>query len=300
MKEQIDQICHALNFRPPAGSRVLLKPNLVSAGSRGNIACTNAEFVAAVAEWMLDHGAMVKIGDSPAFGSACKVMAASGISEALHGLPVTMVDFSDNRSVSLPCGLETAIAVEALECDLLVNLPKIKSHCQLLVSLAVKNYFGVVVGWRKPLIHARYGEVDNLFEALLVDLPEMVPSGISLLDGVVAMQGNGPLKGDPFSLGLLAGAINPVAVDSALLKILGLEPEQSPLWRECARRKLPGVKNQSLVYPLLMPDELRVSDFEVVQPLKPVTFHPGKLFVGGLKRVATSLADRVNYGNHKS
>ena len=275
----------ALELQVAFGSRVLLKPNLVIGGRNNGLPCTNPEFVAAVAQLFVDHGARVMVSDSPAFGSAKGVMASCGITEALKGLPVELVNFSAVRRLKLPCGISVGIARQALECDLLVNLPKVKAHGQLFVSLAVKNYFGALVGFQKPWLHARYGDVDNRFESLLIDLLAVLPNGVSLVDGIVAMHEDGPANGKPFPLAVIGGAVNPVALDTALLAILKLSPGQSPLWREGARRKLIGSSAAELVFPLAAPAQLAVDGFSAPERLKPVTFHPGRLVVGAIKRI---------------
>ena len=285
LKDSVERLIETLDLKVAAGDRVLLKPNLVIGGRNHGLPCTHPEFVAAVAEWFVDQGARVKVGDSPAFGSAKSVMAASGISEALKGLPVEPVNFSSARQIGLASGISLGIAQEALDCDLLVNLPKVKAHSQVFVSLAIKNYFGTVVGFRKPWLHARYGDVDNRFESLLVDLLDVLPGGVSLVDGIVAMHEEGPTNGKPFSLSVIGGAINPVVMDSALLAILKLAPQQSPLWRECARRNLVGASLVELVFPLSTPEQLAVDGFRAPTFLKPVTFHPWRLLVGAIKRI---------------
>ena len=285
LKGQVEALCNGLGFRVSAGSRVLLKPNLVSAVRNKGLACTHPEIVAAVAEWFLDQGATVRVGDSPAFGSALGVMAACGISAALKGLPVTMINFEAVYPVRLASGLSVGVARAVGECDLLVNLPKIKAHGQLYLSLAVKNYFGVVVGFRKPWLHARYGDIDNRFEAMLVDLLAVLPDGITLADGVVAMHVDGPVAGKPFPLHLLAGGLNPVALDTALLAVLGLPREASPVWRECQRRNLAGSNMPELSFPLAKPEEVAVQGFQPPARLRPVSFHPWRLFRGAMKRI---------------
>ena len=147
----IDNICTALHFRMSAGTRVLLKPNLLSGRSSDHLACTHAEFTAAVAEWFVDQGAVVEIGDSPALGTAQGVMRTTGINGALAGLPVKQVNFDQMIPVRLAGGVKVNIARAAMECDLLINLPKVKAHSQLFMTLAVKNYFGTVVGFQKPV-----------------------------------------------------------------------------------------------------------------------------------------------------
>ncbi|HIJ91646.1 MAG: DUF362 domain-containing protein [Desulfobulbaceae bacterium] len=285
LKERVDTLCNALGFKISAGSRVLIKPNLVSAVRNKGLACTHPEVVAAVAEWCLDHGAKVRVGDSPAFGTAMGVMASCGISEALKDLPVTMINFEAVQPLRLASGLSVGVARAVGECDLLVNLPKIKAHGQLYLTLAVKNYFGTVVGFRKPWLHARYGDIDNRFEGMLVDLLAVLPGGITLADGVVAMHGDGPVSGTSFPLHLLAGGLNPVALDTALLAVLGLPPEASPVWRECFRRNLSGSELGELSFPLARPEEVGTPGFQAPARLKPVSFHPWRLVMGAIKRI---------------
>ncbi|MDP2753306.1 MAG: DUF362 domain-containing protein [Nitrospirota bacterium] len=285
LKGRVEALCNALGFKVSPGSRVLLKPNLVSAVRNKALACTRPEVVAAVAEWFLDQGAKVRVGDSPAFGTALGVMNACGIGAALKGLPVTMVNFEEPQPVRLASGLSVGVARAVGECDLLVNLPKIKAHGQLYLSLAVKNYFGSVVGFRKPWLHARYGDIDNRFEGMLVDLLAVLPAGITLADGIEAMHGDGPVAGKPFPLHLLAGGLNPVALDTALIAVLGLPPEASPVWRECQRRNLAGSNLRELSFPLARPEEVAVQGFQAPFRLKPVSFHPWRLLRGAIKRV---------------
>ncbi|MDH4320362.1 MAG: DUF362 domain-containing protein [Desulfobulbaceae bacterium] len=286
LKDAAGNILAAAGVSVRAGDAVLLKPNLISGRRRDGLPCTDPLLVAAVAEWFCDHGARVAVGDSPAFGSAEQVMRACGYDEALRGLPVRRVNFSRPRSVRLACGETVGVAVPALECDFLVNLPKVKAHCQMLVSLAVKNYFGVVVGWRKPWLHAKHGDMGNRFEEMLVDLLAVLPAGVSLADGVVAMHKNGPVQGgEPYPLGVLAGSVNPVALESGLLRVLGVEPGRSPVWRECRRRGLPGSDPDALAWSLEPLAAVQAADFLLPQVLQPVSFRPQRLLSGAVKRL---------------
>jgi len=288
---KIDQLCTSLGFKVSRGSHVLLKPNLLSGRSAGHLACTHPAFVAAAAEWFVSQGAKVAIGDSPAFGTAKGVMRATGIEKALAPLPVACINFDHSTQVKLSGGVKVDIARAALECDMLVNLPRVKAHSQLFVTLGVKNYFGTVVGFQKPWWHLRYGNHAEKFAAHLVDLLEVLPAGVTLLDGIVAMHGTGPISGLPYSLGLVAGALNPVALDTALLQILGLDPAQSALWRECAIRNLSGSDPEMLDYTLLKPAEVMVEDFKAPVILKPVSFNPLRMVVSACRRFAARLKE---------
>lgn len=286
---QMDTIMGALGFSLPRPSKVLLKPNLVAAKTRHALSCTHPEFVAAIAQWLIDAGHSVSIGDSPAFGSALQVMRKCGYADAFGKLPVKLVDFKTVQKIRLAGGAMVSVARQALECDFLINLPKLKAHSQLYVSLAVKNFFGVVVGWRKAMIHVRYGDRSDCFESLLVDLLSLFPESLSVIDGIHAMECTGPMKGDRFDLGLIGAGTNPVALDTAFLEIIGAEGVKSPIWRQCAQRNLQGVDPGDLQFPLLTPRQVKVCDFALPGTLKPVTFHPLHMAKGTCKRVIAGL-----------
>jgi uncharacterized protein (DUF362 family) len=289
--EAVARLCTALEFKVTSGTRVLLKPNLLSGRSTEHLACTHPEFVAAVAQWFVDKGAYVSIGDSPAFGTAQGVMRATGIEKALGKLPVKQTNFDRFTSVRLAGGVKVNIASAALECDMLINLPRVKAHSQLFMTLAVKNYFGTVVGFQKPMWHLRYGDREDRFASHLIDLLEVLPPGMTFIDGIVAMHETGPLSGLPYSLGLVGGALNPVAVDTALLGILKLDHEKSPVWQECAKRGLTGSDPDMLDFPLLKPAEFKADNFKVPSILKPVSFNPLRMVVSGCKRFAARLKE---------
>ena len=285
VKKGIDELCKAAGLQVNPGSRMLLKPNLVSGRGKEYLDCTHPVFIRAVAEWCVDCGAEVSIGDSPAFGSGPGVMQATGITEALKGLPVKQVDFDQPVQVKLAGGVTVGIARPALDCDILVNLPKVKAHSQLYVTLAIKNYFGTVVGFQKPVWHLRYGNQEDRFASHIVDLLPVLPGGITLVDGITAMHKTGPVAGEPYQLGMVAGSCNPVALDTTFLKILGLDEEKSLIWQECAARNLTGVNYDVLDFPLLDPAEHLVTDFRVPEMLLAVSFNPLRMLVSAARRL---------------
>jgi uncharacterized protein (DUF362 family) len=285
IKKAINELCIATGLQVNPGSKVLLKPNLVSGRGKEHLACTHPMFIRAVAEWFVDCGVVVSIGDSPAFGSALEVMQATGITEALKGLPVKLVNFDRSQKLKLAGGVTVNIASQALECDMLVNLPKVKAHSQLYVTLGVKNYFGTVVGFQKPIWHMRYGDREDIFASHIVDLLAVLPGGITLIDGITAMHETGPIAGKPYPLGLLAGSLNPVAIDTTFLKVLGLDKEKSFIWRECATRNLTGVNYGMLRFPLSDPADSQVADFRAPEMLMSVSFNPIRMLISAVRRL---------------
>ena len=264
--------------------QVLLKPNLISA-RMGTLACTEGKFILAVAQWFLDQGAYVSIGDSPAFGTSTSVLEKIGIVDALQKLSVSITDFKEVRTVTLPSGISAGIAVDALDCDLLVNIPRVKAHAQLRVTLAVKNLFGCMVGMRKPLWHMVHGGKCGGFSHHLVELLSVLPASITIVDGITAMHRTGPIGGQSFPLGIVASSNNPVAIDRTLLAVLVIEPEMSSLMQACIKMHLNGTDLDSLDFPLSTPGDLHVDSFEVPSSLNSIRFNPFNFFRGIARRV---------------
>ena len=138
--------------------RVVIKPNLLAPASPDKALVTHPLVVKAIVEYILDRGAKPQISDSPAMGSFDRVLRESGIKEALSGLNVEYKEFKDSVSVDIgkPFG-KIDIAEDAVHADFFINLPKLKTHTQMLLTLGIKNLFGCIAGLRKPEWHFRTG-----------------------------------------------------------------------------------------------------------------------------------------------
>ena len=280
----VDALFAAGGFAPRPGERVLVKPNLVSA-TRGPLACSEPALMAAACAWLLDHGARPWVGDSPAFGTARSVGRKIGLAAALAPLGVPLRSLGRATPLALDFGGRVGISRDALEADRILSLPRLKAHCQLRLTGAVKNLFGCVVGGRKALAHSRYGEKGTRFESMLVQVLSALPPVFTLLDGIVAMHRTGPTGGDPIALGFLAAGESPVALDTALFTALRQTPDTVATWAECVRRNLPGARLEEVAFPLLRPQDFNFSGFIVPGRLDPVTFNPLRLAKGAWKRL---------------
>ena len=290
--ENIERIWQSSGSRQNlCSARVLIKPNLINA-RRGPLPCTQGAFILSAARWFVQSGSRVVVGDSPAFGTASSVLRSLGIIEELRHMGVTISDFKEVRPVMLPCGIRAKLAADALDCDLLVNLPRVKAHIQLRLTMAVKNYFGCLAGMRKSLWHMVYGGEPARFESLIIDFLKVLPGGITLMDGIVAMHRSGPMDGSPYPLQVMAGSVNPVAADRAMLEIIGLDPERSPLMAICRQQGLGGAHLGELSFPLRIPGELAVKDFLVPAVLSPVRFNPCRFAKNSIRRIVPRLAGR--------
>jgi uncharacterized protein (DUF362 family) len=276
---------------PIQGALVLVKPNLVAPRAMA-LSCTTPAVVRAVCLHLLPLGARVVVADSPAFGTGRVMARLTGLAAALADLPVRLANLDRPRAVPLSFGGTIGVAELALRADHIVNLPRLKCHDQMGVSAAVKNLFGCVSGFRKSLGHQRFGNRGNRFARMILEVGAALPPVTSLLDGVVAMHRHGPTGGAPFPLGLLGAAANPVALDTAVYTLLGLCPDQVPLWREAMAMALPGALPEQLDYPLDPPRAFDGAGFEIPARLSPVAFAPGRFVTGRLKSLLTRLRRR--------
>jgi len=273
------------------GSRVLIKPNLISAMGKG-LACTHPQFLLALVEWLQLSGAMVVVGDSPAFGKAANVLKALRVDKELARRGVKIVEFHTAVTKKLQCGVEVGVAAEALECDFFVNAPKLKAHNQMYVTLAVKNLFGIVKGMRKSMLHMRYGGKDNMFSRIILDLIELLPDHMTAVDGIDVMHKEGPIRGTQLHFGCVALSRDPVAIDTSLLQALQLSPTRSPLWLEAQKRGCAGSDMSRIQFPLSPPEKFWGAGFEAPEELAPVRFNPFHFFYGNLKRLGLKIVKR--------
>lgn len=260
------------------GSRVLVKPNLLAPASPEKAMLTHPLVVRAVVEYALDCGASVQISDSPAMGSIEKVLKTSGIQDAIKGLPVTVRAFSASRAVDVGEPFQRLeIAEDVLQADVLINLPKLKTHGQMLLTLGVKNLFGCIVGYRKPEWHLRAGVDREIFAQLLVHIYRAVRPAITVLDGILAMEGDGPgIGGSPRLLNVIMASTDAAALDMTVCRMLGIPPEQLLTNRIALQMKLTGD-------PIQVDGDLpRVRGFRL-PAMTPLVFGP-RIFHGWLRK----------------
>jgi len=221
------------------GMQVLLKPNLLVASDLEQAITTHPVVVEAVAELVQAAGATVLIGDSPG-GSARsepQVWRKSGMSAVAERTGARLVPFEELVWKRLGTD-DYFISRPVVEADLVINLPKLKTHMLTLYSGAVKNLFGTIPGQRKRDIHFRCPGVED-FSRALVDVLELTPPGLTLLDGVLGQEGNGPgVRGTPHRYGCLAASTDPVALDAVITQAMGFRPGEVLHIREAGARGL--------------------------------------------------------------
>ncbi len=212
------------------GKTVLLKPNLVGLDPLGVIN-THPAVIAAARECFLRLGAaQVLVGDGPALDRDTEAIVESvRLREYTGQLAGAFVDLNvdDVERVVLKTHAsrlkELYLPKTALGVDFLVSMPKLKTHHWAGVTLSLKNMFGIVpgscYGWPKNVLH--WAGIDRA----ILDINAAARPDFAIVDGIVGMEGNGPIQGTPKASGVLVFGNDPVAVDASCCRVMGLKPE---------------------------------------------------------------------------
>ena len=223
-----------------SGSKVLLKVNLVAGHKPEKRVTTDPSVVEAVARLVLEHGGRPVIADSPGIDSFQRAAERAGFMDVARRLNIPCVELDD--PVPLPPGIsfrKIEVGRTVREADLIINLPKMKTHGQMLLSLGVKNLFGCVVGRAKAAWHYNVGLSRDRFASLLLDSYKGVAPSVTIMDGVIGMDGNGPTGGSPYPYGVIAAAEDALRMDFVLCRMMNIPLEDFPLWRAARQRKMP-------------------------------------------------------------
>jgi uncharacterized protein (DUF362 family) len=254
------------------GQRVLLKPNLLTGSRPGKECVTRPELVHVVAQMVIEAGGKPFLGDSPAFGSAKGVAIASGYQPTIEELNLPIVEFHGKRYQSVSEEFNhLRLSKEAMEADVVINLPKVKSHVQLVLTLGVKNLFGCVPGKMKAWWHMESGKDASKFASMLVETAKAINPNLTIVDGIIGHEGNGPSGGEPRHLGVLAASSDVFALDRAMVEILNVNPTQLPT--VVASQKLGLITNlDAIEFPHLHPESLKINDWKLPDKYMPIDF----------------------------
>lgn len=254
------------------GDRVLLKPNLLT-GARPTKECvTRPEIVYCVAKMVQAAGGKPFLGDGPAFGSAHGVAKANGYLPLAAELGLPIVEFKGKRYATVSDDFNhLLLSKEAMEADVVINLPKVKSHMQLTMTLGVKNLFGCVPGKMKAWWHMEAGKDADRFGTMLVETARAIAPDLTILDGIIGHEGNGPSAGEPRDLGVLAAADDVFALDAAMLAILQVDPQTVPTMRMAQRLGLVSDLSE-YQFPLILPEELKIDGWQLPEKMMPIDF----------------------------
>jgi uncharacterized protein (DUF362 family)/Pyruvate/2-oxoacid:ferredoxin oxidoreductase delta subunit len=212
------------------GEKILLKPNMLFGKDPGQAVTTHPAVFEAAVRLFQSAGARLSYGDSPGYGSPKQIAGKTGLKDIAEKYGVTPADFENHRITSYPEGKihrSFPVAAGVLDAEGIVSLPKMKTHGLTRITGAVKNQLGCIVGFEKAKFHFQYPNVFH-FSRMLADLNNLLRPRLYIMDGITAMEGEGPSGGDPVSMGVLLVSRDPVALDATFCRLVGLDPSYVP------------------------------------------------------------------------
>ncbi|MDD4869683.1 MAG: DUF362 domain-containing protein [Kiritimatiellae bacterium] len=214
------------------GQSVLIKPNLLTDRTPEQTVTTHPEVVRAIIRILKDHGAKPSVADSPAnVVKIEQVWEKTGFRAMCEEENVPLINLEKTGAHSFEVdGFSFSIANPILSADVIINVPKVKTHVLTILTAAVKNMFGAVPGFQKMILHKLHPTVSE-FGRLIAVIYQHIPPHLNIADAVVAMDGDGPSAGRPVHLGLLAASRDAVALDLTLCRVLNIDPSVVPYFK---------------------------------------------------------------------
>lgn len=252
------------------GMFVLLKPNMLSAKPPERAVTTHPKVLEAVIHWVKKFNPKrIVVADSSAGisrGTTEKVFKESGLQAACESENVECTPFeSTSRElyhVENPLALEEFPASSLLkEADLIINLPKIKTHGLTKLTCSIKNMFGTLLLGQKPKTHAAYPGIRQFSDAL-ADVYSVFQPALTIVDGYLCQEGRGPAAGDVVKLDVIVSGFNGLLVDQVICNIIGLDPSKVHHLSSCIEKGL-GPANLDGLELLGEPIESVKRDFKI-------------------------------------
>jgi uncharacterized protein (DUF362 family) len=229
VRKGLDLIGGASQFAKP-GESILLKPNMLAGDAPGKCTTTHPSVFKAVGQVFLETGANINYGDSPGFGSPESVSKKTEIGIAASDLGIPLADFVQGREILFAEAVQNKkffLANGVLDSDGIISLPKLKAHAFAKITGAIKNQFGCVPGTRKAEYHVKIPDSRN-FARMLVDLNAYLKPRLYIMDGILAMEGNGPRGGNPKPMNVILFSTDPIALDATICRMMRLDPSLVP------------------------------------------------------------------------
>ena len=248
LRRSVEEIMlyYGMDKKVTGDTKILLKPNMLSRSAPEKAVTTHPAVVDAVITVLKQLGAKgenIIVADSgggpsnPALHTASyKICGFADVAER-HGAKIytkyeTVTVKTDGRMVK-----EFELLAPVVNSDIVINLPKFKTHVMTGMSCAVKNLFGCVPGLKKAEFHMRFPDKEN-FARMIVDLCETVQPTLTIADAVMGMEGDGPSGGTVRPVGMLIAGENPYYIDLAVCSMMGFEVMQPPVMAEIVKRNL--------------------------------------------------------------
>lgn len=273
VRKTINLLGGITNFIKP-GSSVLVKPNLLMSKSWEAAITTHPEIVRAIIHILKEINCKIIVGDGPSvwgqyIENVDQVYEITGIKKVCRDEGVQLVTFDKRRMRQ-----NFPLTVWLDECDYLINLPKFKTHEFTLLTGAIKNLFGLVSGTYKTELHKNYFEPAE-FAKILVDIYQEAHPALTIIDGILALEGDGPAtSGKTRQLNLLLGGSDCVALDTIMAKIMGITGQEVLSTKEAARRNLGEGQLSKILIEGEVLDKLNIRPFILPQTWTKITKLP--------------------------
>ena len=256
--------------------RVLLKPNFVVPEDPQGGATTHPDFYMAIAEFFLEQGCHVGIGESPAFGSCRKALKFHNVLDECQEKGIEIVEFNKNENYSDPQGegsyKNLSIARELQNWDALVNLPKLKVHQQFVFSAATKNLYGCVTGSRKFIRHNMCKNDPVRFARMVMANAKKAAAVLHIGDGIEALHVKGPRGGEKYPLGKIIISQDYLSHDWLYCLLTDLDPMKTPLFLTLNKNERQEL--HALCQPLVEQKEFCVAENFIQSYRTDISFSP--------------------------
>ncbi len=226
------------------GQKVMLKINLLSAAPPEKAITTHPAVVEAVVRLVQEAGGLPLIADSPGHSVPYNRMGLrrayriTGMLEVAERTGAALNWDTATAQVSHPAGRLTKrldVIKPLQECEVVISLPKLKTHVLTTLTGAVKNLFGVIAGYNKAVYHAKLHSLSH-FSGMLLDIVSYVKPALTVMDAIVGMEGNGPGGGPPKKIGAILASQDGVVLDVVAARIVGLDPLAVPTLKQAGER----------------------------------------------------------------
>ncbi len=211
-----------------SATEILIKPNLLGGFFPDQHVTTHPSVIEAVVSYFEKKGVSITVGDNPAGkGNLEERARKAGLYQAAHG---HFEDISEGERVAVPSNYFSSLVVskKVLHSKYVLNVPKFKTHMQSIITGAIKNMFGILPGEEESMVHCKARSLED-FSRALVDIYSIRPPDLTIMDAVIAMEGNGPSSGTLRHLGKVLASDNGVELDAVMAHMMGLNPRKVPM-----------------------------------------------------------------------
>jgi uncharacterized protein (DUF362 family)/Pyruvate/2-oxoacid:ferredoxin oxidoreductase delta subunit len=268
----VEKACLTAGFPNVSGKKVLLKPNILADVQPERAVTTHPEILRAAIKVVQKLGGTAYVGDSPTIQRSSFSGKKCGLKAVCDELGAVWVDFTDkpikvkNASRRKKNSFTMTSAVNS--CDMIISLPKMKTHQLMYMTGAVKNLFGLIPSLAKSPYHLRCPD-RRRFADMLLDVYQTATPVFSIMDAVIAMEGPGPNNGTPKHMGLILASTDALAMDFTTSYIMGYTPELIPTVKQALIRKLSSVHSiDNIEFPTDHPDKFRDKSFKRIDQEK--------------------------------